>query len=656
MEATGARGRRARDPLHVSTVAERRSLHRAFTTSRSPACCPRCRSDWHDRRGMHSEAWTDDGRLFPHCCVVAALARCSRPAAAERRRATGTAATTEAAARRQRRRALRAASRPTARAPSARSRRAAAERFQQENPDVQITVGVSGTGGGFERFCAGETDISNASRPIEDDEEAAPARRSGVEYVEFQVANDALTVVVNTENDWATCLTVDQLNDDLGARLDKVDELEPGRPELPGRGAHPLRAGHRLGHVRLLHRRHQRRGGREPRRLLRERGRQRHRPGRRAARRAAWATSASPTSSRTRTAEGGRDRRRRRLRRAEPRDGAGRHLQAALAAALRLREEGVAREAGGCRRSSSTCSTTPPRSPRQALFVPLTDEQRGRRRKSTPRSRQASRGRRGDAATSRARRAAGQPAARPTRRRWGEDAVKVVLGLCALVSVATTVGIVIALLEPAIEFFREIELRSTSSPGRAGRRCSSPPTSASCPLARRHVLGHDLGRARLHPVRARRGDLPERVRAPAGAEVPQAGCSRSSPGSRPSSSATSRCSFVTPLLQDIGIEVGDVQRALRRARRRRHAHPHGRLALRGRDDRGAAGSPGRRLRARRVAAQGRDAVVVPAAISGIIASFVLAISRAVGETMIVLHRRRPAAATDARSARGRARR
>ena len=102
----------------------------------------------------------------------------------------------------------------------------AAERFQQENSGVQITVGVSGTGGGFERFCAGETDISNASRQIEDDEKAA-CEQKGVEYAEFQVANDALTVIVNKDNDWATCLTTERAQEDLGARVEG-DELEPG--------------------------------------------------------------------------------------------------------------------------------------------------------------------------------------------------------------------------------------------------------------------------------------------------------------------------------------------------------------------------------------------------------------------------------------------
>ena len=73
-----------------------------------------------------------------------------------------------------------------------------------------VTVGISGTGGGFERFCAGETDISNASREI-DEEEAALCEEAGIEYVELQVATDALTNVVPTSNDWETCLTVEQL-------------------------------------------------------------------------------------------------------------------------------------------------------------------------------------------------------------------------------------------------------------------------------------------------------------------------------------------------------------------------------------------------------------------------------------------------------------
>ena len=87
---------------------------------------------------------------------------------------------------------------------------AAGELFKEQEPDVDVSVGTSGTGGGFEKFCAGETDISNASRPIEEDE-TAECEQNGIEYVEIQVANDALTVVVNPENTWAECLTVDQL-------------------------------------------------------------------------------------------------------------------------------------------------------------------------------------------------------------------------------------------------------------------------------------------------------------------------------------------------------------------------------------------------------------------------------------------------------------
>jgi phosphate transport system substrate-binding protein len=88
---------------------------------------------------------------------------------------------------------------------------AAAEAYREEQPNVNVEVGVAGTGGGFERFCAGETDISNASRPIDEEEEVPICEDAGIEYTEFQVAVDALTVVVNPANDWVDCLTVDQL-------------------------------------------------------------------------------------------------------------------------------------------------------------------------------------------------------------------------------------------------------------------------------------------------------------------------------------------------------------------------------------------------------------------------------------------------------------
>jgi phosphate transport system substrate-binding protein len=109
---------------------------------------------------------------------------------------------------------------------------AAAEQFQSQEPNVQITVGVSGTGGGFERFCRGETDLSNASRPIKD-EEATICTDAGIEPVEFQVANDALTVVVNKDNDWVDCLTTAQLKKIWapGSKVNSWNDVDPSFPD-----------------------------------------------------------------------------------------------------------------------------------------------------------------------------------------------------------------------------------------------------------------------------------------------------------------------------------------------------------------------------------------------------------------------------------------
>jgi phosphate transport system substrate-binding protein len=108
----------------------------------------------------------------------------------------------------------------------------AAENFKEQNPDIEVTVGISGTGGGFERFCAGETDLSNASRPIEEDEKRL-CGDSGIEYLELPVANDALTVVVNPQNDWATCLTVEQLKAiwEPGSTVDSWRDLDSSFPD-----------------------------------------------------------------------------------------------------------------------------------------------------------------------------------------------------------------------------------------------------------------------------------------------------------------------------------------------------------------------------------------------------------------------------------------
>jgi len=87
---------------------------------------------------------------------------------------------------------------------------AMAEEFQAIHPGVRVTVGISGTGGGFQRFCSGETDISDASRPISDEERQACATAE-IEHLELPVAWDGLSVVVNPANDFTQCLTVEEL-------------------------------------------------------------------------------------------------------------------------------------------------------------------------------------------------------------------------------------------------------------------------------------------------------------------------------------------------------------------------------------------------------------------------------------------------------------
>ncbi len=88
-----------------------------------------------------------------------------------------------------------------------------AEEFQKaKRGAVKVTVGISGTGGGFKKFCRGETDITNASRPILA-REMEECRRNGIQYIELPIAYDGLAVVVNPRNNWATCMTVEQLRE-----------------------------------------------------------------------------------------------------------------------------------------------------------------------------------------------------------------------------------------------------------------------------------------------------------------------------------------------------------------------------------------------------------------------------------------------------------
>jgi phosphate transport system substrate-binding protein len=115
---------------------------------------------------------------------------------------------------------------------------AMAEEFQKQHKDVRITVGISGTGGGFKKFCAGETDLSDASRPIKASEVELCSKNT-VEYVELPVAYDGIAVMVNPKNDWVKSMTV--------ADLKKIWEPQAQgtilrwnqvRPEWPDREIH----------------------------------------------------------------------------------------------------------------------------------------------------------------------------------------------------------------------------------------------------------------------------------------------------------------------------------------------------------------------------------------------------------------------------------
>lgn len=108
---------------------------------------------------------------------------------------------------------------------------AVAEEFNAEQTGVDVSVGTSGTGGGFKKFCSGEIDIADASRPIKDEEKQACAAE-GVEYLELRVALDGLAIVTSGDNDFVECLTLDQLRtifEEGGA--DRWSEVDPSFPD-----------------------------------------------------------------------------------------------------------------------------------------------------------------------------------------------------------------------------------------------------------------------------------------------------------------------------------------------------------------------------------------------------------------------------------------
>jgi phosphate transport system substrate-binding protein len=113
---------------------------------------------------------------------------------------------------------------------------AVAEEFQKANPGTKVTVGISGTGGGFKKFVRGEIDISDASRPIlaKEMEEAA---KNGIEYIELPVAFDALTVMINPRNNFAATMTVEELKKiwepDAQGKISKWNQVRPEWPDAP---------------------------------------------------------------------------------------------------------------------------------------------------------------------------------------------------------------------------------------------------------------------------------------------------------------------------------------------------------------------------------------------------------------------------------------
>jgi len=113
---------------------------------------------------------------------------------------------------------------------------AVAEEFGKVHSDVKVTVGISGTGGGFKKFCAKETDISNASRPIKETE-IELCSRNGVQYIELPVAFDALSVVINPKNNWVDSLTVGELKKmwepEAQNKITRWNQIRPDWPEKP---------------------------------------------------------------------------------------------------------------------------------------------------------------------------------------------------------------------------------------------------------------------------------------------------------------------------------------------------------------------------------------------------------------------------------------
>ncbi len=120
---------------------------------------------------------------------------------------------------------------------------AVAEQFKKQGGKTNVTVGISGTGGGFKKFCASEIDVANASRPIKPTEVEA-CQKAGVEYIELPVAYDGIAIVVHPSNDWATSITTDELKTLWAPEAqDKIKKWNQVRPEWPDKEIHLFGAG-----------------------------------------------------------------------------------------------------------------------------------------------------------------------------------------------------------------------------------------------------------------------------------------------------------------------------------------------------------------------------------------------------------------------------
>ena len=160
----------------------------------------------------------------------------------------------------------------------------------------QVTVGISGTGGGFQRFCKGETDLSDASRPMKISEAKSCKDNNIGSWRAFTVANDALTVVVNQQNTWAKCLTVAELKKiwEPGSKVNNWKDVRAGFPDVPLKLFGPGTDSGTFDYFTEVINGKQKA---QPLRLPGHRGRQRHSSRGSRASVAGWATSGSRTST-----------------------------------------------------------------------------------------------------------------------------------------------------------------------------------------------------------------------------------------------------------------------------------------------------------------------------------------------------------------------